>query len=63
MFEAADRMGKTFRQHDDHGITEGLKGGVVDVMEKKLEILIRSWSADLKMKETGGYTFFLSIRV
>lgn len=56
MFEAGDKMGKTFRQHEGGGIRKGLEGaGYVDVVERKWKVPIGGWSADLKLKEIGAY--------
>ncbi|KAM7190841.1 secondary metabolism regulator LAE1 [Rhypophila sp. PSN 637] len=56
MFEAGDKMGKSFRQHQDHAIKKGLEeAGYVDVVEQKLKVPIGSWSADKKLKEIGAY--------
>lgn len=56
MFEAGDRMGKTFRQHEDHGIRKNLEAaGYVDIVEQKFKVPIGAWSADPKLKEVGAY--------
>ncbi|KAF4829928.1 Secondary metabolism regulator LAE1 [Colletotrichum siamense] len=54
MFEAFDKMGKTARQHRDHGIRKNLEAaGFVDIVEKTWPIPIGNWARDPKLKEVG----------
>ncbi|KAL0937526.1 putative SAM dependent methyltransferase [Colletotrichum truncatum] len=61
MFEAFDKIGKTARQHHDHGIAKNLESaGFVDIVEKKWQMPIGGWAKDPKLKEIGAcYLEFL----
>ncbi|KAF4813353.1 Secondary metabolism regulator LAE1 [Colletotrichum siamense] len=53
-FEAFDRLGKTAKQHRDHGIKKNLEAaGFVDVVEKKWPVPIGPWPKDPILKEVG----------